>query len=346
MYNASMFTTFMAERPSPAELGMFRHSLAPRVMLLWDQADDDTIIKLCDIPRYRSGNGHFADYTHLVLRMGPDVLMRTDEVIQAQWAQKQRSAGNLLDAIVVDNEWDEGICWRWHDTKGKACDWQNTPPGIGQMSLIERKAHMIGATAALLKRTLVSKHIPTFVSAAYSMRGYTEDDAPDPGLFTARELTGPDYYGYKSAISGNAVHYYDGGWYVPDPPYQPVDGWRAYMERVVGARLATQTNVHRFKQAVRFWSGYHHYPTWWEEVNTMNSGMSEVEHMQACVGKSKLLIHSVNAEGYYLGERVACLAPFTTTGLGNAYPRQYVMSSADSYEVVRQHMMEEGYTDA
>jgi hypothetical protein len=357
-YDASMFTEFFPQPPTPRDLQNYERSLAPQVMLFWDNAED-MIPLFCRKRHIRKYKGKSTEEgTRFILRIPNDLAINHRAELAPQIQSKQQAArrtGGQIVAILCGNEYDLDWDMRWHAPDGTVPDWGNTlaaPEEPGLIDAQDASSYTLG-TATELEFSGCD-----LVSAAFSMRGYTEDDAPDPGLFSWREDVGPSYYGYGSPITGNGVHYYDTGWWEHDPNL-PVytdttpSGQHTYTlaqlhdyaEALVGARLATQTNVQRFKHAVRFWSGFHHHLLYWDEVQTKNSKYTPAQHMEAIVGKSKLLIHARNPLGYQLGERVAMLCGFTSNGLGNAYPAEYVMTDPACYEVVRQHMMEEGYTD-
>jgi hypothetical protein len=347
MYNASMFTLFFAgeteEILTPPDWQNLKKSLAPQVMLFWDHAKPEVLKRLNDIHRHNPYTGR-QEPLRILLRLDNSDCSRDTGLLQDQLRDKIEDAN--ITAVFAGNEWDNAFDFRWHPPSGAPADWGNQPRP-GEMSPIEIVARRVLHVAEALEDMGVE-----IISPGFTARGYTEDDAPDPGLHTWRELMAPVMYGYDSPVTGNGVHFYDGGWWVkdPEPPElgKPIthEEVLAWGNALAGARVATSTNVSRFMQAVRFWSGFHHHLTYWDEVNTFNSGMTELEHMEACLGKSKLLIHHVNPEGYHLGERVAMLCPFVANGIPNQWPAQYLMRSAAAYEMVRLHMEEEGYRDA
>lgn len=344
-YSAAGFTLFFAEHLDTQDLGNLQHSLAPQVQVFWDAANEHTLDVFRTVKRTHKNRG--TERLRVILRLENENLLRPADELREQLNEKQRWSGGGIVGVILGNERDPvGANLRWHKPDGTQPNWGDRPPNgdAHRSTAIEDTVYELRSAAQALKGTGVR-----LVAPAYSMHGYTEDDPPDPGLFTWREHLAPVTHGKGTPISAHGVHYYDTGWWVhdPSPPdanhqYSPA-AWYEYAGRLVGARTATMVNVQRFMHAVRFWSGFHHQPIWWDEANTLNSTMSQVAHMEACVGKSKLLIHHRNPEGYQLGERVEMFSPFVSNGLGNAYPPQYIMRDPACYELVRAHMIEEGY---
>ena len=332
-YNCSMFTLFFPEPPVPNERDMdnFDYSLAPQIMLFWTSADQATLDWVTSIVRQHSTRG--TERVRVALRLQQDQWNIPQHQLQDQLEEKQVWARGQIQWVLCRNEPDHGWDFTWQSR-----NWGNVRVSGELMSALERERLYTGRLINALS-TLNIK----LISPAYEMHGYTEDDKADPGLHTWRELNAPVYYGDE--VYANGVHYYDTGWWVKDPMLPPggvpVQGWQAYSEQLAAARVATKTNVDRFKHAVRFWSGFHHKLLCWDESNTFNSRMTEYEHMEACVGKSKVLLER-NAAGHQIGERVMLYSPFASNGLGNAYPVQYIMREHRSYELVRQHMIAEG----
>lgn len=349
-YNASRFTMFYPDAMSAEDMVNFKRSLSPQIMLFWDQATPDALKRLSQVVRHNPYTGK-DEPVRVLLRLGEEAFNRDAGKLQDE-AYDKTAAGKVTTAF-MGNEIDAPFSLRWHDRNGQSVDWGNTN-GRGEMSPLNQRVNKVLRAAGALDGV-----IDNLISPGYIMRGFSEDDAPDPGLYSWRELSAHVYYGYGSPINGNGVHFYDYGWWLRDPA-EPVpakvnaDG-NLYLEHeaaehwanaLVGARVATWTNVSRFMHSVRFWSGFHHHLCYWDEVNTFNSALSEAEHIEACIGKSKLLIHHKNGEGYQLGERVAMYCPFTFNGIPNAYPAQYIMRSKETIEAIRAHMIEEGYKDA
>lgn len=347
-YTAGGFTLSFPqgfEQDNGASWDNMIRSLTPQVQLFWDQATLDVLKDLAAVKRTVKRDGvNVQEPLRVILRLDAqqsDQMLAQD--IQGMYRQKAAMFGGNPPVIIRNEQDPKDLTWA-------ATDWgiDDTPAWFFRFKAKALTSILDGAGAPV-------------ILGALSMHGYTEDDAPDPGLFVWREkYTSP----MAMSVMGYGVHYYDGGWWVHDPEPKPqkaysqierhgetnfiVTGYyedelEAYINNLLGARLATQTNVQRFMQMVRFWSGFYHLPIYWDETNTNNGSMSQVEHMEACVGKSKLLIHHVNPTGVQLGARVAMLSPFASNGLANAYPAQYIMTDPACYEVVRQHMIEEGY---
>lgn len=337
-YTADGFTLAYPEPLTEEEWARFRHSLAPQVMLWWDQATAEVCGRFAQITR-RHAERPGEQSVRIILRLPTEMLTQPMGPIRTELLYRQRVARGCIAALILGNEWDADLSFRWG-----APTWGNQRPNNWEASPIEQWANRIGHAAHSLSGCGVA-----LVSPAYRMRGFTEDDQPEPGLFTARELTGWDYYGYASPIAGNAVHFYDYDWTHDDPPPPEASAetraWVDWAARLAAVRVSNQVNVDRFKHWLRFWSGYHHHPLYIDESNTNNERWSAQQHMWACIEKSRLLIHEENAEGYKLGERVAMYSPFAMNGLANYYPAQYIMRSESCYDLVRQHMDEEGYYD-
>lgn len=351
MYDVSMFTGFYPGGIPAEDMAKFKRSLMPQVLLFWDQATPELLRELNQILRHNPVTGK-DEPIRVWLRLDNPDLNRNPGILQGQLYNKL-DAGDVR-GVFVGNERDDPWSFRWHDRAGKPADWGNRPTEPGEPSPLMRLAAQVLKTAEALDEL-----VPHIISPGFRMRGFTEDDAPDPGLHSWRELMAPVLYGYDSPINGNGVHFYDYDWWVKDPPmptpiklnedgnlYLEIEEAGRWANALVGARVATWTNVSRFMQAVRFWSGFHHHLTYWDEVNTGNSRLTEQEHIEACIGKHKLLLHHQNGEGYRLGERVAMYCPFTFNGIPNAWPAQYLMSSMATAETVRAHLIEEGYRDA
>jgi hypothetical protein len=360
-YDGGTFTAWFAEHMVQQDYANFKRSLAPQAQMFWDYAIQTQLQNLAAIQHQRMngmGQPGRAKPTKMLLRLQTDQLKRSVTRLQQEFGQKQMWSGGNIVGVFIGNEQDASHDWRWRLPDGTAPAWGNQPEKAGAPSPMQHwaldVAHVADALSAFPGVALISP--------AWIMRGFSPDDAPDPGLYTAREIVQPVWYGANSPISGNGVHYYDFGWWERDPPRPELQDSQAqangdyldtykrselesYIQRLVGARVATAYNVDNWKQSVRMWSGYHHHQIYVDETNTYRSSMSAVEHMVSCVGKSKLLIHSVNSQGYRLGERVAMFSPFVWNGLGNAYPRQYIMNDPACMEIVRQHLIEEGFVE-
>lgn len=329
-FDASMFTLFYPEPPdgdNGVDMTNLRESKVKRVMLLFGAARN-----LQWLDRYRG--------FELVLRLQDEDLRNPYECQEV--LRRAVTHGARIVAVIVGNEIDANYDLRWRLPNGDPADWGNVGKP-GEPSSLARRVDEVVVAADNLEDVAAWAGI-TLVSPAYIMRGYTEDDAPDPGLHTWRELSAWAYYGYNSAIKGNAVHFYDDGWRVPDPPgedehnpWTPA-GWQDYAHRLAAARVATATNIQRWMQAVRFWSGYHHHLTWWDEVSCHGANLSANERMWTVTSKAEMLITHRNPEGYVLGERVAMFCPFVSNGTGKNYPAQYIMRDKDAYTTVRRFM--------
>ena len=339
-YTAKGFTLAFPEPMDSQDRENFARSAAPNVQLWWGSSGAD------------SGTLGWLGQREVRAPWGIEpvrIVMRIDEQdwhwyahtpgkFSSDMAARQSLSNGRIVAVILGNEPEppgDGLRWRQADGY-RVEDWGNQ----GSPSRIE--LYRVGL--ANMVRELASWNVQV-VAGAYAQHGYTEDDAPDPGLFTWRELMLP----ITNRLHGHGAHYYGGGWWVRDPEQPDANGqfnpqaWREYARRLVGARLATQTNVNRFKHWVRFMSGFHHVPVWIDELNVTNGSMSQLEHMEAVIGASKLLAHARNPEGYLLGERVAMLAGFTSNGLANHYPVQHIMRDPRCYALVVEHMHEEGW---
>lgn len=338
-YDASKFCLFFPDRPTAQDVRNWHNSLCSNVMLFWDQAPEFIPI-FAGQHNYRGhvhGTRYYLRMTNELVAAGNPIL--NDYGIRNRIAQKM---GGEIAGLFLGNEWDSPWDMRWHLPDGSIPDWgsQRQPPlNMNTWGIRYAVMHMARQLRGVA---------PVLIQPAFESRGYTEDDAPDPGLEYWRSIFENMWDDAAPNTVGNAVHYYDGGWWEHDPEAPPMlnQGYfdfMKYAEALAGARCATQANVHRFMQAVRMWSGFYHHLIYWDEVNVKNGALSELEHMESVIGKSKLLIHHVNPLGYKLGERVALLCPFVSNGLGNAYPEQYIMEDPACYELVRQHLLEEGY---
>ena len=336
-YDGRGWTLFFPEPPDDLDMANFQRSLSPQVQLFWDTATPALLARFASIKRRRRG---VYEGVRIILRIMPKDLDRPRHVLRAQFEQKQHWAGGQIIAVLCGNEPDPQ-CLRWHMPNGQPCAWSNEPDQPDGSSPWSREMALVLQCATNLDGYGI--HL---VSPAYQMHGLSPDDPADPGLFSLRELAQPVYYGYDSPITANGVHYYDHGWWERDPPPPPEgatrERWIAWAITTAGAKIATHHNTSNFKQAVRFWSGYHHHIIFWDESNTFRTAYSEAQHMEACIGKSKILIHDRSAEGYRVGERVAMFSPFSSNGLANHYPAQYVMRDPGSYEMVRRHLIEDG----
>lgn len=342
-YSGRGFCLSFPEPMAAQDRTNFVQSLSPYAMLWWGAsgADEGTLRFLGQQRRTYHGQ---EQRVGIVLRMDPAMLLHSTDLLLMQLDRQITLSNKAIVGVVVGNEHEPpqpGL--RWHLPNGEPVqDWGNRPrTPLRTDSLANITAVHVRRIAPVLRTRGIA-----VVAPGYSMHGYTEDDAPDPGLFSWREVT----IGMTNSMDAADVHYYDTDWWVRDP--EPPDAaninnpeaWREYANRLVGARTATQANVHRFMQAVRFWSGFYHVPIWWGEANTKNRRMGQMQHMEACVGKSKLLSGHRNPEGYLLGERVALFCPFTSNGLGNAYPAEYIMRDPRCYtEIVRPHLVAEGF---
>lgn len=363
MYGVDTFTLNFPELMDAQDWQNFADSLAPQVMcFLYPHpplAYFEQLRALTGSVRKRqTREGVVREHVRLVLFIDTAFMIDACEHGAANLLDQLRRVeatvypGTLV-GVVLGNEWD-----RYGDPNRSlqwgSPNWGNgEEPGLplGKKTVIDLARY---CTREIADRIRATGSTTKLITGAYSMRGFTEDDLADPGLHTWRELLAPVWYG--SSIQGNAVHFYDYGWWVRDPERPQavaenldvvaefMHGARIanYCEDLVAARLATKTNVDRFKHAVRFWSGYHHKQIYLRESNTNSGTMSEAEHMESCIGKSKVLLQH-NSNGRQIGERVAMYSPFASNGLGNAYPSQYIMRSHDSYIMLAQHMVEEGY---
>jgi hypothetical protein len=325
-------------------------------MMFWDAADDARIDLFSGIKRRNMRSGR-KEGASIYLRLERDDLERGPQKLKAELIHKIERAtqiGGRIAGVFIFNEEDRFFDFRWRLPNGKAPDWGNQRPAndpATRSPLESLVADIARVVDYLDLRDELPDRAPVLISPAYIMRGFTEDDPPDPGLFTWREITAPLFYDPDGPVTGNGVHFYDYGWWERDPP--PVasqdltspDAFNRWFDKMIGARLATFVNVSRFKQAVRFWSGFHHHLTYWDESNTENEDQDELWHMEACVGKAKLLIHSKSPQGYVLGERVALFTPFTSNGVPNAYPAQFIMRDRRCYDLVRVFMRENGAPD-
>lgn len=366
-YTAQYFTGMYPDPLSEAQWRSFKDSLMPQVQMFWDQADETQLRHFASIMhKYKDSEGRVTiSPTRMILRVLPQDLGRIARApSRADLRQKQIWANGNIVAVILHNELDfmdsEGklIDERWHKRDGSPGYWANKPNPLSGMSYLEQEAEKMLAAAVNL-----SGLVPNLVSGAFLSRGRTGDDAPTPGAYTKRELLAPYLYGYNAPapfnpdmlnpINANGVHDYDFGWWEHDPPLPVGNGLGGYSLRdltdyaqaLAAARVATFANTETFKQMVRYWSSYHHHMLYWDEANTFRTAYSPEQHMEACVGKSKMLIHSRNSEGYQLGERVAMYSPFTFNGTPNEYPAQYIMDTEGTTEIVRVHMMEEGYIE-
>jgi hypothetical protein len=332
-YTARGFTLSFPEPLDQQDWGNFEWSLATNVQLWWDQANERQLRAFAMQRRMHRTRG--VERVRVVLRLPNEHLRLPTHVLQSQLSDRIHWSDGAVVAVVAGNEQEpKGSGLRW----GRA--WGNNPaPGD-----VASRVDVVRARMEHVLQSLAGYGV-ALVAGGYGQHGFREDDAPDPGLHTWREELLP----VVNRMHGHDAHYYEDDWWVRDP--EPPDlnngsnraAWLEYSRRLVHARVATKTNVDRFMHWVRFMSGFHHTLVYIGECNVNRSSMSQVERMEACVGKSKLLAHHRNPEGVRLGERVAMFSPFTSNGLGNHYEPRYIMRDPRCYDVVRAHMVEEGY---
>ena len=325
MYDISKFTVAFPEPTTPAEEQSFEDSLAIQAMTFFGNATTDWIDRMTKIKRKINGQ---AVPVRIALRLQTaDLFGLGVYAIWDQLGQKQAAAvrnGSKVVALFVGNELDDGLDFRWHGPLGQPTSWGNEHVGAWDaQSEMQKRAHPSTFVVHWLNNPGPARQplgVP-LIFPAVTMRPSSEDDAPLPGLFAWREEV---ILPIQEYADGFGVHYYDNGWWERDNV------------------SATQANVDRYKQAVRFWSGYYHKPIYIDETNTFRSAYTPEQHMEGIVGKSRLLLYGGSGDGYKLGERVEMLAGFAMNGLANDYPAQYIMRSPGCWGQIREHMLEEG----
>lgn len=193
-------------------------------------------------------------------------------------------------AVIVGNEPDHPLDWRYgSNTWGQ--EW----------AYLHRRRF---DAVRLALQAIAAK----VVSPAVTMRAITEDDVPQPGRTTWREIMClPDEakrQGYLEA-DGNGVHLYQHAW------DGPVNMWRV-------------------KVALREYEELWHQPLWIDEVGVVSASGS-VARMQAYIDIAEMLL------SHPLGWRVECLIPFVANGSpGNppSWPPQYLMRDPQAYALL------------
>lgn len=271
MYTRSYFTLFWSIPPDDTDWLNLNTSGVKRVMLpyMLVKTKPDVLAHLASLQ------------VRVVVRLAngePDPIDTICHVLQA-------AAHTVsIDFVIVGNEPDSGL------------DWRDGAPTWGQDRAYQHVAYVNAIVPALTAVGLQA------VSPAWSMRSISEDDEPQPGVTTWREICEPAYE--KCMACG--AHIYD-------------YAWQGVVDEL------------RFKFALQEALEALHKPVVLDEVGVDRG--SNVERMNAYIAMSRDL-ERIPA----LGARVLMFCPFVSNGDGHGYDPGFILRDTAAYQALGQYI--------
>ena len=275
--NKSDFTLFFSLPLDETDWQNLAASQVKRVMLPFSVATPDTLSRFA--------------------QMGLRVVLRVEEGSYGDPSAGGRIAQGVIaarshaviDAVIIGTEPDAGPDWTF-----------------GSRNWGQERAFAHRSAFDRVRHALQFARIRA-ISPGWTTRSVTEDDPPQPGRTSWREImSGPEIlqdgtrsFGYQDA-DGCGVHFYQ-------------------------YRLVSAVDELRFKFYLKEQAELWHKPLWIDEVNIDNG--DPLTRMRACIAMADMLVSGPFATG----PRVAMFCPFVSNGDAHGWSPGYLMRDPACY---------------
>lgn len=155
------------------------------------------------------------------------------------------------------------------------------------------------------------------ISAGWTMRSISEDEAPQPGKVTWREIVTAS----EAGVGGRADFGYNDDEYDGAGCHIYQYGWQSFVDVV------------RLKFALKEAQSLFHKPLWIDELGISSGG--QLQRMAAYLDIATMLLT------HPLGERVEMLCPFISNGNGIGWDPGFLMTDPACYRLVREWLARE-----